>query len=780
MSDPYGDAEASRYDNPVASRKWLLELLEQAGRPLDYEEMASLTQTIESNREGLFARLSAMCRDGQIITDRIGRYVLVDRAGLVSGRVIAHRDGFGFFDPDDDGDSLYLHDRQMRKVFHGDRVLVAVMPPSRHSKSKREARIVEVLERTHQRLIGRLREQAGVKFVTPEDDRFLHEILIPDDQLHGAQFGQFVVVQLDTFPESNRQPVGHVVDVVGAASDPGIEVQVAVRTHDLPYEFSEEAIAQASVFGDSIDPAIADMRVDLRDYPFVTIDGEDARDFDDAVYAAPRGKSGWTLWVAIADVANYVTENSPLDQTAIERGTSVYFPSEVIPMLPETLSNGLCSLNPHVDRLALAVCLEIASTGRVTSYRFHEVVFQSQQRLTYTQVQDTLDAVEAVHQSPAALKAAIVETDRFNTTDVAENVADLFSLYRVLRAARDDRGALDFDSVEPKFSFDDKGKISGVVPHQRLEAHKLIEECMLAANVAAARCLKKFELPTLYRIHEGPSDERLAALRQFLGSMALGLGGGEKPEPSDYQALLNQAQARPDFPLIQAMILRSMQQAKYAPDPNIGHFGLSYDHYTHFTSPIRRYPDLTVHRLLKWIVQTGAQDDPSKLVRDHLPDMAQMVGLSEHCSLTERRADEASRDVGQWLKCQFMREKLGEEYQGAITGVASFGLFVLLDELFVEGMVHVTQLPPDYWVFSEQQHTLTGERTHQVFRLADSVRVTVARVDLDARRIDFALAVDGPVGRPGRVGIRSRLKEGKISGNSQSRGRSKKSGKIRR
>ncbi len=780
MSDPYGDAEASRYDNPVASRKWLLELLEQAGRPLDYEEMASLTQTIESNREGLFARLSAMCRDGQIITDRIGRYVLVDRAGLISGRVIAHRDGFGFFDPDDDGDSLYLHDRQMRKVFHGDRVLVAVMPPSRHSKSKREARIVEVLERTHQRLIGRLREQAGVKFVTPEDDRFLHEILIPDDQLHGAQFGQFVVVQLDTFPESNRQPVGHVVDVVGAASDPGIEVQVAVRTHDLPYEFSEEAIAQASVFGDSIDPAIADMRVDLRDHPFVTIDGEDARDFDDAVYAAPRGKSGWTLWVAIADVANYVTENSPLDQTAIERGTSVYFPSEVIPMLPETLSNGLCSLNPHVDRLALAVCLEIASTGRVTSYRFHEVVFQSQQRLTYTQVQDTLDAVEAVHQSPAALKAAIVETDRFNTTDVAENVADLFSLYRVLRAARDDRGALDFDSVEPKFSFDEKGKISGVVPHQRLEAHKLIEECMLAANVAAARCLKKFKLPTLYRIHEGPSDERLAALRQFLGSMALGLGGGEKPEPSDYQALLDQAQARPDFPLIQAMILRSMQQAKYAPDPDIGHFGLSYDHYTHFTSPIRRYPDLTVHRLLKWIVQTGAQDDPSKLVRDHLPDMAQMVGLGEHCSLTERRADEASRDVAQWLKCQFMREKLGEEYQGTITGVASFGLFVLLDELFVEGMVHVTQLPPDYWVFSEQQHTLTGERTHQVFRLADSVRVTVARVDLDARRIDFALAVDGPVGRQGRVGIRSRLKEGKIPGNSQSRGRSKKSGKIRR
>ena len=780
MSDPYGDAEASRYDNPIASRKWLLELLEEAGRPLDYDELAALTQTIEPNREGLFARLSAMCRDGQVITDRIGRYVLVDRAGLLSGRVVAHRDGFGFFEPDEGGDTLYLHDRQMRKVFHGDRVLVAVMPPSRHSKSKREARIVEVLERTHQRLIGRLREQAGVKFVTPEDDRFFHEILIPDDRLHGAQFGQFVVVQLDTYPESNRQPVGHVVDIVGAASDPGIEVQVAVRTHDLPYEFSDAAIAQAEAFGDAIDPKVAETRLDLRDCPFVTIDGEDARDFDDAVFATPRGKNGWTLWVAIADVANYVTENSPLDQTAIERGTSVYFPSEVLPMLPETLSNGLCSLNPHVDRLALAVCLEIASTGRVTSYRFHEVVFQSQQRLTYNQVQEALDAVDADEKSPAALKSAISESGRFNTEAVAENVADLFSLYQVLRSAREDRGALDFDSVEPNFSFDENGKISGVVPRERLEAHKLIEECMLAANVAAARCLKRFKLPTLYRIHEGPSDERLASLRQFLGSMALGLGGGEKPEPSDYQALLEQAHTRPDFPLIQAMILRSMQQAKYAPDPDIGHFGLSYDHYTHFTSPIRRYPDLTVHRLLKRIVQTGAQDDPAKLVRDGLPDMQRMVGLGEHCSMTERRADEASRDVGQWLKCQFMREKLGEEYQGTITGVAGFGLFILLDALFVEGMVHVTQLPPDYWVFSEQQHTLTGERTHQVFRLADSVRVKVARVDLDARRIDFALAGNGPVGRPRKASVRSRLKEGNIPGKAKSKERSKKSGKKRR
>ncbi len=761
MTDPYGDAEACRYNNPVASRQWLLELLENAGRPIDYEELFNLTKTLDTNRDGLVARLAAMCRDGQVITDRLGRYLLVDRAGLISGRVVAHRDGFGFFEPDDDGVTCYLHDRQMRRVFHGDRVLVAVMPPSRHSRNKREARIVEVLERTHQRMIGRLREQADVWFVTPEDDRFLHEIIIPEASLHGAQVGQFVVVDLDSYPESNRKPVGHVIDIVGAASDPGIEVQVAIRTHDLPYEFSKEASAQAEAFGDTVNVNVTKDRLDLRDKPFVTIDGEDAKDFDDAVYALPRGKNGWTLWVAIADVANYVIENSPLDQTAIERGTSVYFPSEVIPMLPETLSNGLCSLNPRVDRLALAVCLDIASSGRLTKYRFQEIVFQSKQRLTYNQVQDALDAVSADNISPSLLRDTLHDSQRFDSRDVSYNVADLFSLYKTLRAEREDRGALDFDSVEPEFSFDERGKITAVTSRERLEAHKMIEECMLAANEAAARCLKKFKLPTLYRIHEGPSDERLAALRQFLGSMALGLGGGEKPEPADYQALLEQAHSRPDFPLIQAMILRSMQQAKYAPDPDVGHFGLSYDHYTHFTSPIRRYPDLTVHRLLKRIISNGAQENPSQLVRDGLPDMQRIVALGEHCSMAERRADEASRDVGQWLKCQFMRGKIGEDYQGTITGVAGFGLFILLDELFVEGMIHVTQLPPDYWVFSETQHTLTGERTNQAFRLADSVSVQVVRVDLEARRIDFALAGQ-PIAKPKKSNIRSRLKKVKI------------------
>jgi ribonuclease R len=769
MSDPYGDAESSRYESPVASRRWLIELLEKAGRPVEFEELLLLTGTLDPKRDGLFTRLTAMARDGQVITDRIGRYVLVDRAGLLSGRVAAHRDGFGFFEPDDESESLYLHDRQMRKVYHGDRVLVAAIPPNKNSRNKREARIVEVIERKTKRLIGRLREQAGTRFVTPEDDRLLHEVIVPEDGVHGAMFGQYVVVEIDSYPENNRQPVGHVVDIVGEASDPGIEVQVAVRTHDLPYEFSPEALVQADSFGDVIDPEVATNRLDLRDLPFVTIDGADAKDFDDAVCAIPRDKSGWTLWVAIADVAHYVAQDSALDQTAIDRGTSVYFPSEVIPMLPETLSNGLCSLNPDVDRLALAVSLEISGTGLVTKYRFHEVVFRSKARLTYEQVQDALDTVGASDLDHSGLLSQLIAINYFGSKDVDENIGQLFSIYRMLRATREDRGALDFDSVEPKFEFDERGKIIGVAPRQRLETYKLIEECMLAANVAAARCLKKFKLPTLYRIHEGPSDERLAALRQFLGSMGLGLGGGEKPEPADYQSLLEQAHQRADFALIQAMVLRSMQQAKYAPDPDIGHFGLSYENYTHFTSPIRRYPDLTVHRLLKRIIQTGAQDDVSSLEREGLPDMTRMVALGEHCSMVERRADEASRDVGQWLKCQFMREKIGEEYQGTITGVAGFGLFILLDSLFVEGMVHVTQLPPDYWVFNEHQHTLAGERTHQVYRLADSVKVQVARVDLEARRIDFAISGFGSQPRASKGSVRGRFKTGNVPGKSQTK-----------
>lgn len=761
MKDPYGEQEVSRYNVPVASRQWLMDLLESHGQPLTLDALVELTGTPPELLDGLQARLFAMCRDGQIIQDRIDRFVLVNRAGLVAGVVHAHRDGYGFFVPDDGSESLYLHDRQMRRVYHGDRVLVAQMPPSKKSRDKREARIVEIIERKTTRIVGRVRHQAGIHFVTPEDDRYLHEVLIPEDRLNGARAGQFVVVELETFPETHQQPIGHVVDLVGSASDAGIEIQVAIRTHDLPYQFSPQALAEADAFGTEIRPSAISNRVDLRDLPFVTIDGADARDFDDAVCAQAKGRGGWTLWVAIADVAHYVTPGSALDEAAIERGTSVYFPSEVLPMLPETLSNGLCSLNPNVDRLALAVQMEIASTGRLTSYRFEEIVFRSKQRLTYEQVQSALDAVDSTDLGRKELVEALQKTPVFSSPEIGAGIGELYVLYRMLRSQREDRGALDFDSVEPAFQFDERGKISGVVPRTRLEAHKLIEECMLAANVAAARCLKRLKLPTLYRIHEGPTDERLAALRQFLGSMGLGLGGGEKPEPSDYQSLLDQATNRPDFPLIQAMILRSMQQAKYSPDPDVGHFGLSYDNYTHFTSPIRRYPDLTVHRLLKRIIQTGAQETPSALDRDGLPDMARMIALGEHCSMTERRADEASRDVGQWLKCQFMREKLGEEYSGTITGVAGFGLFILLDALFVEGMVHVTQLPPDYYVFNDAQHTLIGEKTRRVYRLADSVRVTIARVDLDARRIDFAIAGDSQ--QPRKVSIRDRLRSGDVS-----------------
>ncbi len=740
MSDPFGETGASQSSRPVASRKWLMEILLDAGVPLDFDELCCLTETTKDNCEGLRNLLNVMCSDGQIVMDRIGRFNLVDRAGLLSGKVIAHRDGYGFLQPDNDGERLYLHDRQMKKVYHGDRVLVAKKRPTRNSRNKSEARIVEVLERGSSRIIGRLNKQAGVIFVIPQDERFHHQILIPDDKVNGARLGEFVVAEIDFFPESNRQPIGHVADIVGGTSDPGIEVQVAIRTHDLPYKFSKSAIAQAAFCGDTVNSEQFLHRLDLRELPFVTIDGADAKDLDDAVYALPRGESGWTLWVAVADVAHYVPEHSVLDREAIERGTSVYFPSEVIPMLPESLSNGLCSLNPNLDRLALAVCVEISATGQVLKYRFNEVLIKSHQRLTYNQVQEAMDSVGERRLNSKDLVLALDKAGHFQTKQITENIVSLFSVYEVLRAARENRGALDFNSVEPYFAFDEHGKIASVMARERLDAQKIIEECMLVANVSAALSLKRFKLSAVYRIHESPTSERLEALRHFLSSMGFAMGGGEKPAPSDYQSVIYQAHSRPDFPLIQAMILRSMQQARYAPDADVGHFGLAYDSYTHFTSPIRRYPDLAVHRLLKRIIQTGAQDKASKMVRDGLPDLQQAINLGEHCSMTERRADEASRDVAQWLKCQFMSKKLGEVYQGTVTGVAGFGLFILLDTLFVEGMVHVTQLPPDYWIFNDHQHSLTGERTHQVFRLADSVRVKIVRVDLESRRIDFSLA----------------------------------------
>lgn len=603
------------------------------------------------------------------------------------------------------------------KVYDGDRVLVRAV--QFRGRNDYEAKIVEVVDRAHTTLVGQVKRYDGVWICEPRNRKLVHPVVLHPDQLAGAEVNQFVTVELVTQPSQKASPTGRIVQVIGHEDDPGIEIAVAVGTHDLPHEFSATAMDQAASYGEFIDPAIAATRMDLRDLPFVTIDGEDARDFDDAVYATRSSTGGWKLWVAIADVAEYVRPGMTLDNEAVERATSVYFPRQVIPMLPEALSNGLCSLNPLVDRLAMVAEINVTATGKLSKFNFHEAVFQSHARLTYNQVNDALDDGEAF----AALPGGV---------PVQTNITDLYSLYQVLKEVRSERGAIEFEAPEPMFQMDDHGQISGITGRWRGDAHKLIEECMLLANVAAAKFLIRHKKPSLYRVHEGPSVDKLIATRAALAPLGLHLQGGDDPAPEDYQAVMEQARGRADESLIQVLLLRSMSQARYEPDEKGGHFGLGYEAYTHFTSPIRRYPDLMVHRALKSVIRKDPAVYPY--------DMARLQQLGEHCSNCERRADDASRDVSAWLKCRFMMQHLGQEFTGVVTGVAPFGLFVALNELFVEGMVHVTALPSDYYKHDPVTHSMTGEQSRAVYRLADTLKVRVARVDMDTRRIDFDLS----------------------------------------
>jgi len=663
---------------------------------------------------------------------------LATKLDFVAGKVQGHRDGFGFLLRDDGGQDLFLSPREMLKVLHGDRVLVK---PSGEYRGKPEGVIVEVIERRTNKLVGRFLHEHGLSIVVPEDQRIKHDILIPPGDTNGAQHGQVVSVQIMEQPTRHTQPLGRVYEVLGEIDDPGMEIEIAVRKFDVPVDFSEAAVKQAARLPDVVRKADLKDRFDLRDVPLITIDGEDARDFDDAVYCEPielgagqRKRPGWRLLVAIADVSHYVTPNDALDEDALERGTSVYFPRRVIPMLPESLSNGLCSLNPHVDRLVLVCDMVIPATGAkagsITAYQFYNAVINSHARTTYTQIWEAL-------QQPGGPVA--------NTLgEVMPHVRHLHELYQLLVQQRKKRGAIDFDTVETKIVCNELGRIEQIVGVVRNDAHKLIEECMLAANTCAADFMTRSKHPGLYRIHEGPTPERLTSLREFLRTMGLTMGGGETPTAKDYGEFLDSVRSRPDFQLLQTMCLRSMQQAIYSPD-NVGHFGLAYPGYSHFTSPIRRYPDLLTHRVIKALLAgkryvPGLENQPlviGRTQREHEHATWEKLGLL--LSASERRADEASRDVEAWLKCWFVKERVGEDFSGTVTGVASFGIFVTLDTLHVEGLVHVSELGGEYFQFNEALHELRGERTGLRYRLTDKVQVQVARVDLEARRIEFRL-----------------------------------------
>jgi len=715
FNDPYAQREAEKYENPIASRELILKVIEEAGRPLGFKQIARKFQLDSDDQlEALRRRLRAMERDGQLLFNRKQKYCRVNSKDLIAGRVIGHADGFGFLKPDDGSKDLFLGPREMKQLMHNDRIVVRIAGIDR--RGRREAAVVEILERNTKQVVGRLFKEGGVCFVVPDNKKIARDIIIPEAETGKAKKGQIVVAELLEQPGKQRQPVGRVTEILGKHMAPGMEIKVAIRAHELPYEWPDVVNNEIASLSDQVPETAKTERVDLREVPLVTIDGEDARDFDDAVYCKKTVK-GWKLLVAIADVSHYVITGTELDREARNRSTSVYFPEQVIPMLPELLSNGLCSLNPDVDRLCMVCEMQINAQGQVTRSRFLEAVMRSHARLTYTEVALMLDkGVKKVAKKYQA---------------IFPDLQAMQQLYFVMRNNRETRGAMDFGTQETRIVFAENRKIEKIIPVQRNDAHKLIEEFMITANIAAAKFLIRKRMPCLLRIHDGPDAEKLLALRSFLAELGLQLRGGAEPTPLDFMQLLKHIDGRADAHLIQTVLLRSMSQAVYSAEKK-GHFGLALEAYTHFTSPIRRYPDLLVHRAIRHCLQ-------NKPPQSFIYGQAEIVALGEHCSANERRADEATRDVVSWLKCEFMMDKTGEQFSGVISSVTAFGFFVELADIYVEGLVHITSLGQDFFHFDAISHQLKGERSGVRYRLGDLVKVVVARVDLDEKKIDFML-----------------------------------------
>jgi ribonuclease R len=710
LQDPWLEREREQYEHPLPSREFILQILAEQGGPVDEGELLHLLE-IEAHEEDLFSRrLRAMERDGQTMRNRKRAICMVDKLDLVKGKVQGHPDGFGFLVPEDGSADMFLSEKEMHKVLHGDVVMARQTGTDRRGRP--EGKIVEVLERANSRVVGRLYEEHGIQFVVAENRRISQDILVAPGQAGDAKTGQVVILEILQQPDKHAQPIGRIVQVLGNYADPGMEIEIALRKHDLPHEFPKDAEKQAKRYAPEVKAEDWAGREDVRGLPLVTIDGETARDFDDAVYCEPV-KGGYRLVVAIADVSHYVQGGDALDSEAILRGNSVYFPRRVIPMLPEELSNGLCSLNPKVDRLCMVCDMHVSNKGEIGEYRFYPSVMHSHARLTYNQV--------------AAMLADPQGEEAKHFAAVLPHIQHLYELFQKLLHAREKRGAIDFETVETQMIFNDQGKIEKIVPVVRNDAHRLIEECMLAANVCAADFLHSHQHTVLYRIHEGPTPEKLEALREFLKEFGLQLGGGEEPQAGDYSKLLKKLKGRPDAGLLQTVMLRSLKQARYEPE-NVGHFGLGYEAYTHFTSPIRRYPDLLVHRAIKAVLQ-GKKYKPAMKWEE----------LGEHCSMTERRADDATRDVEAWLKCFYMRDHLGSVFTGTVSAVTGFGLFVSLDDLYVEGLVHVSELGKDYFHFDAAKHMMLGERTGVRYRLGDRLQVRVVKVDMESTKVDFVL-----------------------------------------
>ncbi len=759
--DPFQKREARKYDNPIASREFILATMEDVGEPVAFKRLAKmLGLEAPVQRDALRNRLGAMVRDGQLVVDRRNVYAIASKMELVAGRISAHPDGFGFLVTDKSEEDIFLSMRQMRAVFHGDKAMVRVRGRDRRGRS--EGEIIEVVERNTEQLVGRLYFEGPLAFVEPLNNRTNHKIILGGELVQSCRPGQIVVVSITEQPDLHTIPRAEVLDVLGDHLTPDMEVEIALRNNDIPISFPDAVLEAVDRMPIEVRDEDKLAREDLRDLPFVTIDGEDARDFDDAVFCETKASGGWRLFVAIADVAHYVSVGSPLDDAAFDRGTSVYFPQYVVPMLPEKLSNGLCSLKPEVDRLVLVCEMTISEQGRISGYQFFEGVIRSAARLTYTEVARILGG-EAVASERRAL---------------LPHIEELASLYRTLLKMRERRGALDFDSTELEFGFDADGSVASISPRTRNIAHRIIEECMLCANVATARFITRHKKPGLYRVHELPDAERVETLRGFLARFGIDMPGTALPTPLDFQAVIDRLRGQKNGHVLQMAVLRAMNQAVYQAD-NKGHFGLNYPEYAHFTSPIRRYPDLLVHRLIKSVIHSRTRSTAVRRVgkiktENYYPYEAEEIDLAgERCSFTERRADAAVYDVLEWIKCSYISDRVGDILDGVITGVTKFGFFVELSDIFVEGLVHVSTLAGDYYQFDQASQCLVGERSNRAYGLGDAVSVQITRVDVDERKVDFELVTHTPLTSRRRVSKARVTRKAGRSGQRKSGGRRK-------
>ncbi len=727
--------KSGKYRHPVPGRAEILERLQDAGRPMRLEDLAAAFDLRGVRlRSALADTLNRMVRAGQVIENRRGEYCLIEKLELITGTVIGHRDGFGFVLRDDGGEDAYLSPREMRSLFDGDRVAISIV--GRDRRGKPEARLVEILERGIQEVAGQFVRERGIGIVVPDNPKIAHRVLIPDGEWGAAKPGQIVVARILDYPTDVQQATGRVVRIIGAPEQKGMATDIAIHAYAIPNVWPQEVERQARSFKKDVTAADKKGRIDLRDLPLVTIDGADARDFDDAVYCEPAG-SGWRLLVAIADVGHYVQPGSEIDKEAVRRGTSVYFPDRVVPMLPEVLSNGLCSLNPEVDRLCMVCDMRIDASGRVTRSKFLEGLIRSHARLTYSEVNDHLTGNK---------RSSVAKS-------LHGPLSHLHGLYKALASARHRRGAIELDIPQTRIELNRDGEVERIATVPRNDAHRLIEECMIAANVEAAKFLKKHRIPGLYRVHARPDPDRFDDLRQYLLGLGLKVPHPEHVEPRHYNQLASQVADRPDAQSIALAMLRSLMHAEYTP-VNIGHFGLALQTYAHFTSPIRRYPDLLVHRAIRHILQGGK---PAK----YRYSPGEMERLGTLCSAHERRAEDATRDVEARLKCQFMEDKVGLEYDGIITGVTNFGVFVQLADLAIDGLVHVSSLTSDYYRYDAGTQSLVGERSGNRYRLGEPLRVVVSKVDVENRRIDFRLGDERPAkGRQGRSFALRRKKGG--------------------